>query len=114
MLLLSFCFLAAEWATSNRCKCISWGEIIFFHCLVFCDEPLLLIQCATGDLFGLFILFIVLLKKALPECRGIESWNILAGSRFSQNGSFSCFSVLGSFKCPGHAKRIQCNNALNY
>lgn len=62
--------LAAEWAASNRYECISWEEIIFFHCPVFCDEPLLLIQCATGDLFCLFILFIVFFKKLFLDEEG--------------------------------------------
>lgn len=55
--------LAAEWAASNRYKCISWEEMIFFQCPAFCDEPLLLIQCATAGLFGLFILFTVYFTK---------------------------------------------------
>lgn len=57
---------AAEWAASNRYECVSREEIIFFHCPVFCDELLLLIQCVTADLFRLFVLFIVFFLKAVP------------------------------------------------
>lgn len=64
--------LAAEWAASNRYKCISWEEMIFFHCPVFCDEPLLLIQCTTEDLFGLFILLIIFFKKLFLDEEGLN------------------------------------------
>ena len=39
---------------------------------MFCDEPLLLIQCAAGDLFHSFVLFIVFLKKLFLGEEGLN------------------------------------------
>lgn len=52
---------AAEWAlTSNSYKCVSWEEMTFFQCPVFCDEPMLL-------LFGPFVLLVVFFQSCLDE-----------------------------------------------
>lgn len=89
--------LAAEWAASNRYKCISWEEISFFHCPMFCDEPLLLIQCATGDLFHSFILFIAFFKKLFLDDEGLNHGIFLQVIRVHRCGHSSCFSVPSFF-----------------
>jgi len=86
--------LAAEWAASGRYECISWEEIIFSHCPVFCDEPLLLIQWAAGDLFCLFILFIVFFKKLLLDEEHLNC------AVFLQVIGYLRMAVLVVFLCP--------------
>lgn len=59
--LLSFCFqLLNGQLTSNSYKCVSWEEMTFFQCPVFCDEPMLL-------LFGPFVLLVVFFQSCLDE-----------------------------------------------
>lgn len=85
---------AAEWATSNRYEWVSWEEMMFFHCPVFCDELLLLIQCATADRFRLFILFIVFFKKLFLDEEGLNHRIFL-----QVIGSLR-IAVLVVFRCP--------------